>query len=77
MPTSKTILGRHLSGFMLVAWPTLLAETIYPPLAHDFNYLVAGLLSGYMLVAVWGWQERSRSMRSSSQGIPGRTDSLR
>jgi hypothetical protein len=61
MPTSKTLFDYHLSGFMLVAWPTLLAETIYPPLAHDFSYLVAGLLSGYLFVMVKDRQRRHRS----------------
>ena len=50
MPTSKTILGPHLVGFIFVAWLTLLAETIHPPLAHDFSYLVAGTLGGYLFV---------------------------
>lgn len=49
MPTSKTFFDSRLSGFMFVAWPTLLAETIYPPLAHDFSYLVAGMLGGYLI----------------------------
>lgn len=61
MPTSKNTLDTRLLGFISTAWLMLLAAAIYPALAHDFSYLVAGLLSGYLFVMVKGWQRRRRA----------------
>ncbi|WP_154606676.1 hypothetical protein [Rhodococcus sp. AQ5-07] len=61
MPTSKTTFDPRVLGLIFAAWVMLLAEALYPPLAHDFSFLVAGMLGGYLFVVVTDWQRRRRS----------------
>ena len=62
VPTLKITPNTRAIGFVSMAWLMLLAEFIHPPLGHDFRYLVAGLLGGYLIICARDWQRRRRSV---------------